>query len=546
VPDERVVFYKWLAAATLGRRNCTVRSEDFYVAPEEMERAPNIVQRLHHEIPDSGDQRSAIIIDISLNSFHLISDEFLWNIGDITHRWLDSRPKQHVVILLPGVGLPGRASLFWNKLSRDTPDRFSGRLTIIVNDGTIWPDNPRQRPTKEEYAKKNSRDREWLKDQLESRIIRRLGHYRFDGRDGDHCARYFFDARHAVHEVGELIVDWVRTSLQSGPLAGKPMTLLSHGKRSDWFHDAVAGAAARLGTEFVSVSDDGTLPDADGLNLSGAVVPVFNIVHSGETFAHVVEWLTAAGVQVSPLALTVIVSDDNVRSEANGTRLNWLSGPQIRDRKPRSECVQCQLELPFTPTDEEPTVGIRAIDMWTMFQEVEWREETFGAEPGHLYKSLPDMGELFKQHGNWIAYKVHQLLLMLGAHEEVAFICPDESHIAVLVEHLGILLQNRQVTVRVPRNIIKPRTRRTETAKQRDGRWRRQLEHLAKQHFRQILIIDETAGSKATANALVRILREFELQPLAFVPIIDFSPDIRIPGVQTYPLYILPNHRGTG
>src|ERR1700724_1610315 len=113
VREERGFFYKWLAATTLGRRSCAVRSEDFYVAPEEMEKTPEIVQRLHREIPDSGDQRSVLILHLSLNSFHLISDEFLLNVGDITRRWLDSRPEQHVVILLPGVGLPGRASLFW-------------------------------------------------------------------------------------------------------------------------------------------------------------------------------------------------------------------------------------------------------------------------------------------------------------------------------------------------------------------------------------------------------------------------------------------------
>jgi len=543
MPAERIKFYEWLALETLGVKRFDLHASEFYVSADEMKTHPAVVERLLHEIPDS-EQKSLVILDLSLNSFHLVRDVFLRYVAGIVRRWLDSRPRQSVVILMPGRELPGRASMLWDLLPRDARDGlYKGRLTIIANDGTMWPDDATRPYTSAQYLARRSRNRDWLMDQLESRIIRKLGHYDFSGHRAKHCARYFYEAEQAVQEVGELVVDWVKNTLQPALPAGEPITLLSHGKQSDWFHDAVAGAASVLDMPLVAMKDD-EIPLKIGENLSGWIAPIFKVVHTGETFRHIVDSLSGSGCQVTPHALAVIVSDDDVQTEANGTVLGWLSGPHNRDRRLSTDCPQCQLKLPHTSARAESILGIRAFDMWSMFLEFPWRPEKFGADRQQLYKSMPDMESIFRDHGNWIAYKIHYLLKFLGAGDEAAFVCPDERNVEVLVQHLGILLQDRQVTVRVPPKVVRSKNWQNELSRRREEEWHRQLAHLQSQRFRKIILIDETAGSKTTANGLVRLLREFELVPLAYVPIVDFAPDITIPGVRTFPLYQIRKRRG--
>jgi hypothetical protein len=431
--------------------------------------------------------------------------------------------------------------MFWDNFPRNEDANFGGRLTVIANDGTMWPRDAKRSFTAAEYLAARRHDREWLLAQLELRIVRRLGHFRPSRSRPDHCARYFYDAEQAVDEIGELIVDWVKNTLQPALPPGEPVTLLSHGRESELFHDAVAGAATVLNMPLLPVREPNELQSL----LEGEtnwVAPIFNVVHTGETFTGVVDWLSGHGHRVAPNALAVIVSDTGARTRVNGTVLDRLSGPHQRNRVPQGECPQCQLKLPHTPARAEKQLGIRAFDMWEMFLEAGWTPETFGAGPRHRYRSVPDMRAIFKRHGTWIAYKVQWVLRQLGAGDETAFVCPDEENVKVLAEHLAILLQDRQVTVRLPPRVIRSDRWQAELQRRTNEEWYRQLTHLREQRFRKIILIDETAGEKTTARGMLRVLQQFELEPLAYFPIVDFSPDVAIP-VRTIPMYQVRNPR---
>ena len=254
--------------------------------------------------------------------------------------------------------------------------------------------------------------------------------------------------------------------------------------------------------------------------------------------------LQALGAKVTPEALTVMVTGGDLSLEADGIRLRALCGPYSRGRVSRDNCVQCSLNLPYTPAKREEQIGIRAFDMWEICFESGWGKEQFGAPLKQRYLHLPDLRQVFSKHGNWIAYKVYYLLKTLGADGELAFVCPAEANVEELVLRLGILLQNRQVTIRVPPTVIRGRNWAREVSQREDQDWHRQLRHLKRQHFSTVVIIDEIAGRKTTADGLVRLLRSFKIEPFAYVPIIDFSPDRPLRGVPTYPLYRIPNPRG--
>lgn len=541
VPDDRLSLYRWLVPALMSRSRCRLQARDLYVTADEMKTNPAIIRRLlDDDLPVADGQPSVILIDLAVNAYHLIRDTFLFHVMDKAQRWLASRPKQTVIILLPGGGLPASASIFWDPI-REPIVNYSERLTVIANDGSMWPDQAARHITRAEYVRQRNKSAKTLNEQLLLRVICKPGHYDVGSQQDPHCARYFFETEQAEHEIGELVVNWVERTLRPALPPGENLTLVSQAKGSESFHDAVAGAATSLGCSFLKLDDDGTL--AYPASALGWVGPVFHAVHTGSTFRYVINQLAAAGASLPSEALAVMTTGGDLSVQERGVRLRALCGPYNRERVRRDNCRQCQLNLPHTPANGEAQIGIRAFDMWNMLFEANWGREQFGAPARQRYAHLPDMGQVFSKHGNWIAYKVHFLLKTLGADGEIAFVCPEEANVEELVLHLGILLQNRQVTVRVPPSVIRGSNWQREVSQRVGEDWHRQLRHLRDQRFSSVVIIDEIAGRKTTAEGLVRLLRSFEIEPFAYVPIIDFSPSQPLRGIPTYPLYRIPNPR---
>jgi len=506
-----------------------------------MKSNPAIIRRLlDDDLPIGGDQPSVILIDLAVNAYHLIRDIFLFHVMDTAQRWLASRPKQTVIIMLPGAGLPASASIFWDPLREANVD-YSDRLIVIANDGSTLPERAEQLITRTEYVRQRNKSAKTLTEQLLLRVICKPGHYDIGSPQDPHCARYFFETEQAEQEIGEIVVNWVENTLRPTLPPGESLTLVSQAKLSVSLHEAVAGAATSLGCSFLKLDDDGTLPYP--AVVSGWVAPIFHTVSSGSTFKHAIDQLAAADASITPEALAVMNTGGDLSVQERGVRLRVLCGPYNRERVRRGDCAQCRLNLPHTPANGEAQIGIRAFDMWNMLFEVDWGKEQFGAPAKQRYTHLPDMGQIFSKHGNWIAYKVHYLLKTLGADGDIAFVCPEEANVEELVLHLGILLQNRQVTVRVPPSVIRGSNWRREVSQRVSEDWHRQLRHLGNQRFPSVVIVDEIAGRKTTAEGIARLLRSFGLEPFAYVPIIDFSPDRPLKGVATYPLYRISNPR---
>jgi hypothetical protein len=544
VPSDRLAFYRWLMPSVMARRRCQIIARNTSLSTEEMTSNPAIIKDLlGEENPDSDTERSAAVIDLAENPYYLLGEFFLFHVADMARRWIASRHRQTVVILMPGSGLPPPASLFWHPLPRESG---SDRLIVIANDGTMWPATPERPPTKLDYVMQRNRSRNSLTEQLEMKIVRKPGHFDLGAGTADqkHCTRYFFDTEQAEQEIGELIVEWAKRTLLPRIPFGEPLTLASHGRESPSFHDAVAGAATNLGCRICQLNDDGSLPDP--AQISGWVAPVLNIVNTGAIFRQAIESLRRAGASIAPEALAVMATGGNFSSGAiEKVNLTCLCGPYNREKVERSKCEQCSLGLPHTPAHREQQIGVRSFDMWSMLLEADWKRESYGAPPKQLYNSLPDLRQVFSRHrhGNYFAYKVHRLLENLGAGSEVAFVYPAEANIEELIVRLGVLLQNRQVAVRVPPAVIRGRNLNHELDRRSDEEWHRQLRHLKNQHFPRAVIIDEFAGSKLTADGLARLLRAFDLEPFAYVPIIDLSPERTLPGIPTYPLYRIPYPR---
>jgi hypothetical protein len=537
VPPDRHDAYYVLGEWLLDERKPQVKMphDSIYLTPEQMTETPGEIRKLLRPPVEPKGRLSLIIFDLADNHYHQFRENFFRHIAEVAAQWLRDSERRRIVIMLPF--MPPPTSLFW--LDSEEDNEGESRLTVVADTGASTPRRLLE-DSRRDYRNLLRPTRRDLRARLRSRIIRKPGHYDFSSRADPHCARFYYEIEAAEREIGDLVRNWVEDDVK--PLIpGERLTLLSHGKGSPKFHEAVAGAAVATDCTIEELLADGPPFLAKPIEAPAALV--LNVVHTGRTFRSIVDDLRARGVRLVPKALTVMTTDQTWSRTDDLPDLEILCASFDRHKMSRDRCEQCLIGLPHTEPKEDSQIGLRAFDMWDILRRTDFKEETFG--PKRTWSPfIPDMEKIFDDHGTWLAYKIGELLEWLNIGSNAVFVAPQEPHIERLVERLGELRQNKQITVRIPRVVLNSThlERTLRNTVQED--WHRQLRHLGKRNFGEIVMLDEFVMSYRTAKAMLRLLRrnefgEFGLTQRAFIPIVDFSL-MESPIPDTYPLYKLP------
>jgi len=544
VPQHRKDTYAWLAPKLLDSRPGILRqaSNSIYLTAEQMRQSPSAIQNLLRPPAEASSRECLIILDLADNPYHLLREIFLYHVADTVVRWLRQYERCKIVVLLPL--MPPSSSLFWeiDRSVRSGSRDEVGRLAVLASDGEYRyfflaaADLNRYR-----ISQMLSNDD--LRAQLRSRIVRKRGHYAFAGRHGIHCSRFFFETGAADRQIGDLVVRWAEEKIRPHVRGGR-FTLVSHGKHAQRFHEAVAGAAAALGSKFAELDLDTGL----GMDqVDGAIALVLNVVHTGDTYKKIISMLREKNFHLAPEALTVLAVDEELPHNYAQPRLSPLISDLPRLKVAKDECEQCVIGLPHTDPPDDELVSIRAFDMWDILRDSPFHPEPYGPS-SRLRPRLPlvpDMRQIFSRHGDWIAHKIGLLLAKLEIDSDVVFISPEEPIIDTLTTRLSEIRQNRQIAIQIPRPVLDAEPMVTEVRANRNEEWHRQLRHLGEQDQQNIVLLDEFVRSYSTARAMVNLLRseefsEFGMRVKAYVPIVDFSNGSESPIMKTYPLYRLP------
>jgi adenine/guanine phosphoribosyltransferase-like PRPP-binding protein len=375
-------------------------------------------------------------------------------------------------------------------------------------------------------------------------MVRKLGHYNFGTRPEPHCSRYYFDTRHAAREIAELAVRWLKEKVLAELGESderRNLTLLSFEKNRTPLNDAVLGASLAIGCDWTSL-DPASVDDCAGISFPGPVVLFFNVIHTGRTYRAVINALRQHRVRVLQHAFAVMLTDPDLNLDGTHPTLEILFTGN-RGKVACKHCEQCRIGLDHTDPVRDQKLTLRSYDAWSMLLECKWAIEKFGpGQDNGIFACLPDMGDVFEKHGNWIALKILARVQTLEARSDIVFVCPDESHIERLITKVGVLMENQQVTVRIPRTVLDEVDDRKYLTEQRNEEWHRQLRHLGDRKAR-VVLIDEFRMHGTTERAMLSLLQQFEVEPLAYIPILDFSGHQDPEGLSVYPLYSIPATR---
>jgi hypothetical protein len=539
VSQERTRFHRWLARA-LKERTWKVAGieETLYLPLDQLNSDDSRVsfllsRRLEAESAD------CVMIDLSANPYDLLRDPLLYDVLETVGGWLTRGPDRLAAVLLPA--LPPASSLCWIAISRH---RRHGRLALIDNAGQVrWsPDGRRCRTDRfrQQYRQRQRQLTGSLEEQLRAKVFRRVGHFGVNG--GRQCARLFFDGALAVDEIASMIVERVQ------PLArnrNRRLTLLSHGERSPWLHEAAMSAAATLDVSHQRLPAVANEIDGDRLAQRFGV-PIFDVVSSGNTCVEVVNALKEKGLRLPSHVIAVMLDESLSTRLERGIVIDYFTRVNC-NKIAQSKCPQCNIGLPYADPLVERHVELRAYDWWDILLKVQWTEETYG--PGHepLFSVAPNLAQVFSSWGDWLAYKIEDLLEMLDIRNDIVFVYPNESRINSLMGKLAPRLQDRLVGVWLPREVLDAPadswTGSHDDSRGREG-WRRQLEHLSTRANARVVMLDEFNASYTTAKAMISVLRRYGIAPVAYIPIFNRLPDrTEIGGVPVHSLYKIPSPR---
>lgn len=547
VPDNRLEFYDWITKQFLPRGRTSIHqpTESVSFGFDDIRTQPSFIEEwLLAEEPAEDD--ALVLIDLSRGPYVLMREGLLHHLAEAAVR-LAGRPGRRVVIALPG-NAPASSSLLWVPLDRSAA-QLQGTVVVVDQRETLelrGVDLPVPDTFSAEYGKRSAELHGDLTKAFGSKLLRRLGHFDLGALGGPkgECSNYFFDAADCVEEFAgllELSVEATRRRVKKGQWVIVPCA-----PESDWVRKAAILVSSRTGVELREWPK--RLTRQAPKRLAGRkLILLFDVVRSGATIRNVLEAVNGwDGVEVG-LAYAAVGPRQTPRDLPGRVRLTVATKANL-ERTTRVECEQCALDLPFTTWDREAdSHQLRAFDLWSMLLSVEWLEEGYGPE-GSRFESSPNFEQVFAEFGDFLAYRYQEALRGFD-DSEIVVVSPDEPGVNELLRRLRTRLDNRLVSIGIPRESLEEmkRTKSKRSAGEMldandDEPWVRQLRNV---HDRgeSVVMVDEFNGSGGTARAILDLLEGARVQVRGFLPLVDRKPEIDLGSVAIKPLYEIPRPR---
>jgi hypothetical protein len=536
VADGRRKFHEWIAKRLMSRVIPRRPAETTTCPPaEQIRRSPRLLGELLN-LPGPGDDQVIVITDWSLNHYEELTENILLSIALCAAEF--ARDANRVCFIMLPQFPHNNHSVFWDPL-----------IEMPVSGGTVFVCNNEGRL--KQYGHMRSRadlgqtyekmQRELIgtrQERFDDKIIRRMGH--FDVSE-EYCSRYFFDGGRVVQELSYLLVEQINQLVPRAYLARTEVIV--PGDVDEWMGDAVTIACGKLKIrqmEWPMTSAHQRVPPP---NQHTRYLVAQDFVSAGARYRRMVEEARAAEYALHDYAISAFVTKDYL-DEEDLPRLFSIKRVSV-DRVSRHDCVQCKLGLPFTEKYREELLGLRSYDAWEILSHAPWSAEAYGPPPFLRRKFQPDFVTLFEEFGDYLAYKLEEVLPYVVQGTAVAAVCPDEPAIQSIVKRMQPWADDRIVAVRIPRAALEESDRAgaaniRESSKAAE--WARQLRHLSERNA-NVVLLDEFNGSNRTAHLMIRILAAFDIRPRAYIPIFNFVPNELLDGIRIVALYDVPSPR---
>lgn len=549
VDGARIELHKWLASSLAAPNSVVLREEagtTKNLSFEDIHREASLIHDL--VAPASSlEEDEYLILDLSAAPYSALRDPFLLQLATVARDRAGSSNRT-IVILLSRV--PPDNSAFWAPLSQQRERPGDATIMVICNSGqaSSYGAERAHSDFTSEYRDRQAKLRGSELEHFKAKLLRRLGHFDLT-RSGEHaCGRFRYDASLCVGELVDILSHKLTEHFPIEDRTEDTKLVVVAGDGT-WMEEACRIAADRSELPLCILPAQLPAVCPPELSQTGNILAA-DVVHTGATLKGVLAAFKSWGIQPAHRAIIALCTKPWVADLPYNIELDVIHEVGF-EVTPRTNCPQCALGIPYADADldSEPYVQVKAFDFWDMALRSNWGREPYSGQGSARYEYDPDFRGMFREFGDWIAFRYELVLRRLGFDREAIIICPEEDAILELVARLRARMEGRLVSVAIPRQTLDESHKYSEGysdpggATRRDEKeWERQLRYLnrSKPH---VVFIDEFISSGKTRADALRILRAHNIHIAAHIPFAARSPEFSGEGVETIPLYHLASPR---
>jgi len=463
----------------------------------------------------------ALLVDFTWSPPDLVRDPILILLAEKVVEFFKAGRINTCMVLLPFTQQLTTESLIVKRFDQLLTEAPKSRVVILALDGkpVFCPSEVSTRPDiKEKYALLAKAIQKDPLQELEKKVVRRLGRFRSSRRpNASRIFSYLIDNCDA--ELLALLHRWWR---EKHP---KCNAILYDTGNLPSMTNAVKTFAERHKLPYARVTDV-----MEGLQLLVNVASpkrcclILDVVETGDTFLAHKKALEGMGWHISPEVVAGINRGGGKERKLQGHTLSCFL-PVDPDPE-RAIQLQDSLDLPFSGHGPENFDQLRSFDMWYMAHESDWeREKDVPENIGFSYKIVPIFPRMLELYGDYVAYKMHDVLQQNGLPLDFFIIHPRESGAESVSDKLRTRLDPRVVVVRVPRHYIKKAQAKNDDWEQvkkhidpTKEEWYYRLTHMGKA---SAIITDVFNASGSTFRSLHALLKSLGIPCFCYFPFVD-------------------------
>jgi len=537
VTDALLEFYQWLAESIMGVKaelydsGSNISKSTIDLNSIECEESPDIVySKFMDRLRSWGSNVDITIIDLINPPGDTIPGRIDVHLANALRLKLETgtKPQKHIMLLSEIPPKEDPVIKFLHEYIND------GRVIIIDGFGGYLGFNKKSKFDPKQFRMQLINSREDPLALLHLKMIRRLGHFKrqFD-KDKSYCVRYYYDGKECEREIKDLIESYIHRKYSD-----RLPILLYYKELTEWLMQPVMAVAKKLGCQSNHVNDFLKTPNIHNIELSIPPLIVFPLVDTGRTVESIIkEWKSFSNLPI-PNILSILSSngssgkDKFITIQIGDEKLRIDYMLQVERKKYLSDCPMCELGIPFSDNLKEDYIMLSTYDLWEMAEQAGWIPEGDVPSSRGGIEIVPYFYKMIYENGAWLARKIRNRLsnsFQEAGQQPMLIVCKNEEGANALADHLRVF--QGFTIIRIPKDEIdlcynKETDMNIMMEKWKTEPWYEQLRSASKNL--PVVLVEEFSVSGGSRDALCRIVREFGLNIMCHLALVDFNPNVSL------------------
>lgn len=443
-----------------------------------------------------------------------------------------------IVNVLPDVWVKNDA--YRDEIMKDSIS--DGRFILLDKKGKLIINNESEEvPDRNQYFLKRDHAFEDSLKMLQTKMIRRIGHFAGTNREGvEYCYNFLYNGDECEKEIYDLIKSYIHERYKVDDLL-----VVYSLQMSDWLKVPINSLRDDPGIPVVACESNEYNDLNEYQKSINNVLIVLPFYQTGDTAKKIIYHLEKYSFK--KITVLSIIKDDDTEQENiytdliyNGKKYQVFSFiGRKRGQIKKNNCVLCEIDIGYDDMGNDIYHMLTSHSMWSMANEYPWKDEDKGevTPKRKPLRYIPDFYSIIHSNGAWLSNKIRGVLddyilekdgVYHYPQKPCLILCPNEKGANALADHLNVI-QGYNV-VAIPKDLINSIIDNSwndlefkkEMISHEGSTWYSQLKTASKDIYS--FVLEEFCVRGRTKEALIKIAQYFGICPYCHIALFNFNP----------------------